>query len=60
MAKKYQVIGSPLDGSDLPEVSADDNGKVLKVVEGKWKPDVLPILDDVHEASEEDIENMFR
>lgn len=59
MAKKYQVIGSQLDGSDLPDVSANDNGKVLRVVEGKWEADELPIGDGADEASDEDIENLF-
>ena len=60
MAKKYQVIGTPLDGSDLPDVSENDNGKVLRVVDGEWQPDDLPVYDGASEATEEDIENMFK
>ena len=59
MAKKYQVIGTPFDGSDLPDVSANDNGKVLTVVDGKWKADDQPVYDGATEATDEDIENLF-
>lgn len=60
MAKKYQVIGTPFDGSDLPEVSENDNGKVLRVVDGEWVADDQPVADGVSEASDEDIENLFK
>lgn len=60
MAKMYQVIGTPFDGSDLPEVSENDNGMVLRVVDGEWKADELPVGDGASEVSDEDIENLFK
>lgn len=60
MAKKYQIIGTPFDDPDLPEVSEDDNGKILRVVDGEWKPDDVSIGDCSTEASDEDIENLFK
>lgn len=49
MAKKYQVVGTPFDGTDLPKVSTEDNGKVLRVVDGEWKADDLPLYDGAYE-----------
>lgn len=34
MAKKLQVIGD--FGTDLPEVTQEDNGKVLTAKQGEW------------------------
>lgn len=31
-----EAVDELLAGGTLPEVSADDNGKLLKVVDGKW------------------------
>lgn len=44
-------IADNIDGSNLPEVSADDNGKVLMVVDGSWKVDGLPVYDGAFEVT---------
>lgn len=38
MTKKYQVLGRfPSENSSLPEVTENDNGKIIQVVDGEWK-----------------------
>ena len=50
---RYQVVDGELvdlglseaenaSGGTLPAVTADDNGKVLQVIEGKWQPGEMP------------------
>lgn len=49
MAKKLQVLGDLLSG--LPSVSTSDNGKILKVVDGKWVAVEMPIYDGEFEVT---------
>lgn len=51
MAKKYQILGKPFEGSNLPEVSENDNGKVLTVVNGKWEAGDLPLYEGAYEVT---------
>lgn len=44
-------MADDIDGSNLPEVSTDDNGKVLMVVDGNWKVDGLPVYDGAYEVT---------
>lgn len=51
MAKKYQVVGTPFSSDDLPDVSEKDEGKVLRVVNGEWQADDLPVYDGAYEVT---------
>lgn len=44
-------IAKNVDNSNLPEISDNDNGKVLRVVDGEWKADDLPIYDGAYEIT---------
>lgn len=44
-------MADDIDGSNLPEVSENDNGKVLMVIDGGWKADDLPVYDGVYEVT---------
>lgn len=48
MAKTYQVLGRSFT---LPDVTKEDDGKVLKVVNGKWAADKLPVYDGSYEVT---------
>lgn len=49
MAKKLQVLGDLLSG--LPSVSESDNGKILKVVNGKWAIVEMPVYEGEFEVT---------
>jgi len=49
MAKKLQVLGDLLSG--LPSVSKNDDGKILKVVDGKWVAVEMPTYDGEYEVT---------
>lgn len=44
-SKKYQVLGGFPSG--LPDVTSNDNGKILQVVDGQW---VVTTIDEVRES----------
>jgi hypothetical protein len=43
--KRLQIIGNFSPTGELPSVSKEDEGKILKVVDGEWVADELPVYD---------------
>lgn len=48
---KEEASGGVSGSTDLPVVSESDNGKFLKVVDGKWTADELPVYDGAYEVT---------
>lgn len=46
---KAEASGGVSGTTDLPVVSEADNGKVLRVVDGKWAAEELPLYDGAYE-----------